>query len=1095
MQLYASDASIYEVKPLGVVRPRSAADVVAAVQYAAERQIPIHARGAGSGSAGESLGPGLVVDFSRNLHRVKYVGTDTVRVQPGVVHERLNAQLRRMGRIFGPDPANGPVATIGGTIAIDGAGSHWLKYGSARRHVVTLQCVLGDGSLLTLGREPLVGGASNDANPRKRELIDGLARLLADHADAIRKHQPASPVNRCGYHVADVLGDGFIDVAKLVTGSEGTLALVTEAILATQVLPRHRAVSLLLFDSLDGASRAVMEVLAHQPSACDLMDRRHLSLARETEPRFHSLVPPEAEAVLLVEMDADRAWEVRQRLHRLVEQIHRKRQLAFGSRQAFDPAEVELCWQLAHKMTPALYNRLKGPARPVPVVEDVAVPPEVLGEFMVRMQNVLKKHQVTASMFCHAGQGQLHIQPFLNLDLAEDVRKLQPLAEDLYEEVFAMGGSISGGHACGLSRTPFVRRQYGPLYELFREIKRLFDPKNILNPGKVVADEPCSLVANLRPAVSLPAEPAAAEGAEERPPLRNLIELQLNWDPAAVIDAVRACNGCGECRAQSPDVRMCPLFRILPGEEASPRSKANLIRGVVTGRMDLESLTSDEFKSVADLCFNCHQCAVECPARVDIPKLMAEGKGAYVAAKGLAFSQWAMGRIDLLARLGARFSIIANWSLRNRQMRWVLEKTVGIAQGRKLPRIARRSFLRRAARRRLTRPTRRSGQKAALFLDVYANHFDPQLGHALVAVLEHNGVAVYVPPEQKQAGMPAISCGALEIARRLAQHNVDVLADAVRQGYHVVTPEPAAALCLIREYPNLLDDDDARLVAQNTSEACTYLWNLHAAGKLQLDLQPIYASLGYHAPCRLRALQVGTPGENLLRLIPGLSVTRIEEGCSGMAGTFGLLRRNYRASLRIGWGLIGRLRDPNIQAGTTECSACKIQMEQGTNKPTIHPLKLLALSYGLMPQFAPLLTNPGKELEVTWNHLAGGLARRGMCREPRVETWRASPPAKWRCGQSRRRTTTYWPFFASRHEDPRSSFRRRPAGGRARLGGVGPPGGRDHRRVALPVGRRDSATLGRDRPDDVRGRRPVRFRRQRDPGRHEVACIPPVSGG
>ena len=206
LQLYASDASIYEIKPLAVVRPRSAADVVACVQYAAEKQIPIHARGAGSGSAGESLGPGLVMDFSKNLHRVKYVGAETVRVQPGVVHERLNAQLAAMGRIFGPEPANSPVTTIGGMIAIDGAGSHWLKYGSARRHVVSLQCVLADGTLLTLGREPLSNGASADANPRKRELVDRLARLLADQAEVIRQHQPASPVNRCGYHVADVLG-------------------------------------------------------------------------------------------------------------------------------------------------------------------------------------------------------------------------------------------------------------------------------------------------------------------------------------------------------------------------------------------------------------------------------------------------------------------------------------------------------------------------------------------------------------------------------------------------------------------------------------------------------------------------------------------------------------------------------------------------------------------------------------------------------------------------------------------------------------------------------------------------------------------------
>ena len=232
-------------------------------------------------------------------------------------------------------------------------------------------------------------------------------------------------------------------------------------------------------------------------------------------------------------------------------------------------------------------------------------------------------------------------------------------------------------------------------------------------------------------------------------------------------------------------------------------------------------------------------------------------------------------------------------------------------------------------------------------------------------MLEHNGVSVYVPPEQVQAGTAAISCGALDIARQLARQNVAVLAEAVRQGYQIVATEPAAALSLIREYPNLLDDVDVRLVADNTSEVCTYLWRMHTQGKLQLDLHPIYATLGYHAPCRLKALGVGLPGERLLRLIPGLSIEPCEEGCSGMAGTYGLRRENFRASLRAGLGLIGRLRDPSIEAGTTECSTCKMQMEQGIRKPTIHPIKLLALSYGIMPELATLLTAPGGELVVS----------------------------------------------------------------------------------------------------------------------------------
>ncbi len=965
LQLFASDASIYEIRPLGVVRPRSTGDVVACVKYAAEKGIPIHARGGGTGSAGASLGPGLVVDFSKYLRRVVYADAETVRVQAGLVHERLNAHLRQRGRVFGPDPITTAVTTIGGMMAVDASGSRWLKYGSVRQHVAALQIVLSDGQLLEVGREPLHDEAGKTTHPRKHSLVGQLSQLLVGCADLIRKHQPKTSLDRCAYNVTGVLADGHLDVAKLLVGSEGTLALMTEAVLATQPLPWHRGVVLLLFDSLEKACRAVPEILPHQPTACDLMDRRHLTLARETEVRFDLLLPRGTEAVLLVEQEGDKAVEVRDRLHRLADQVWHRQQLAFGARQALDQAESDLFWQLARHVQPALY-RAKGPTRPVPVMEDVVVPPEALPEFLVRTQNVLKRHQVTASMFCHAGHGLLHVQPFLNLADADDVRKMQRLAESLYQEVFDSGGAISGEHGWGLSRTPFIRRQHGALYDVFRQIKQIFDPANILNPGKIVADSPDSLTRNLRPVVAKPdGSGGEPPGGAEPPQLRDLIELQLNWDPAQVTDAARQCNGCGECRAQMPRVRMCPVFRILPSEEASPRAKANLIRGVLTGRLELGSLTGDEFKAVADLCVHCHMCPLECPAQVDIPKLMLEGKGAYAAANGLGFRDRVMARLDQVSAVGSRISPLANWAVGNRQMRWLMEKTLGIAQGRKLPRVTSRSFIRRAARRRMTRLTRPSGRKVAYFVDTYANYHDPQLAEALVAVLEHNGVAVYVPQEQKQAGMAAVSCGGLDIARRLARRNVATFAEAVRQGHHVVATEPAVAVCLTREYLNLIDDDEARLIAENTSEACSYLWKMHTLGKLQLDFKPINATLAYHMPCRLKALRVGSPGENLLRLIPGLTVHHVEEGCSAMAGTFGLRAENYRASLRAGRALISRLRDPNVHAGTTECSTCKIQMEQGTTKPTIHPIKLLAYAYRLMPELATLLTTSSEELTVT----------------------------------------------------------------------------------------------------------------------------------
>jgi Fe-S oxidoreductase len=295
----------------------------------------------------------------------------------------------------------------------------------------------------------------------------------------------------------------------------------------------------------------------------------------------------------------------------------------------------------------------------------------------------------------------------------------------------------------------------------------------------------------------------------------------------------------------------------------------------------------------------------------------------------------------------------------------VLERTLGIAQGRKLPRFSRRPFLQSSTQRRLNRPKRGAGEKVLLFVDTFANYCDTQLAQALVAVLEHNGISVYVPERQLEAGMPMISQGVLGPARQIAERNVALLAEAVRQGYTIISTEPSAVLSLKREYLHLLSDDsDAQLVSENVMEACHYLWRSHQKGRLQLDLKPLDMVVGYHAPCHMKALEVGAPSVNLLGLIPGLRVKQVEKGCSGAAGLFGFQRKNYRMSLRIGLPLITELRSAGFQAGVTECSTCRLQMEQGSAMPTIHPIKLLALSYGLMPELRQLLNSPAEELVV-----------------------------------------------------------------------------------------------------------------------------------
>lgn len=410
---------------------------------------------------------------------------------------------------------------------------------------------------------------------------------------------------------------------------------------------------------------------------------------------------------------------------------------------------------------------------------------------------------------------------------------------------------------------------------------------------------------------------------------------------------------------------MCPIFRFAPREEAAPRAKANLVRAVLSGRLPAAEMGGEALKAVADLCVNCHQCRAECPANVDIPKLVLETKAQFVAQRGLPSSDWLPTRLDTLAYWAGWLRPLTNWALGNSQARWLMDKLFGLAQGRKLPRLATRNFLRVAARNRWTTPPRHSGPRVLYFVDTYVNWFDPQLGEAVVRVLDHNGVAVFVDPDQESSGMPTLTAGDIERVKGQARRNIDRLAEAVRQGFTIVTSEPSAALCLTREYPKLFSDDDTLLVAKNTVDVVAYLWRMHQAGKLELDLRPLPTTVGYHQPCHQRALYGEPIGAQLLRLIPGVTVQPLEAGCSGMAGVFGLKRSNFRASLRAGWNMITALRRPALIIGASECSACKLQMEQGTTKPTVHPLKMMALAYGLMPELARKLQERGEPLRVT----------------------------------------------------------------------------------------------------------------------------------
>jgi FAD/FMN-containing dehydrogenase/Fe-S oxidoreductase len=952
---YAVDASLYEIDPLGVVAPRNEDDLVSLVQYAATHALPLHARGAGTGLAGESLGPGLVIDFSRYFRRIVEIGPEHVVVQPGVVVDAVNAQLAPWGRRLGPNPSRSEACTLGGMIARDSAGSRSLRYGSAADHVEELRVVWANGDVAQVGLEPWPSFDDEATADFKSLATRKVAALLTRHAELITRQWPKSPRNRAGYALHALRRDDGLDLARLLVGSEGTLALCTEARLRTVPIPAAQAVVLLEFARLADAALAVAHCLADDPSACELVDWRTISLLREGLPSYRDWIAEAAQALLVVEFEDDDPALLPSRTRSLVDRFRSSTALVAEPIEAFKRADCERMLGLRAASLPLLM-RMKGPERPVPFVEDVAVPPALLPEFLQQLQNIFKERAVNWTLYGHAGAGQLHMRPLLDLGSPADVAKLEGIAEEVYTAAWAVGGTISGEHGCGLARTQFLRRQYGELAQVFGDIKYAFDPQNLLNPGKIVGDQPHLLTQNLR---SMP-----KSGPEEAPlagglALPVLDEQALRWGEKSGLSHALACSGCGSCRSHETSLRMCPTFRALRTEAATPRARAQLLRQFASGALDPKLWGTEALKEVADLCVHCHLCESECPSGVDVSGLMLEAKAAFVENHGLAPTDWLLSRVEFWSRIGSRMPILCNALLSSRMARWVFERLFGLSRYRRLPPARRTPFLRRAERLGLTRPRpQEPGPRVAYFVDIFANYYDQKLAEAVVAVLQHAGVNVFVPRAQRGCGMPSLVAGDLDHARDLAEANLRALGDAVRDGYTVVCSEPTAALMIRHEYLKLTDDLDANLVAENTMDVGQYLAGLAARGGLPHPHDPLRARVGYHQPCHLRALGAGTPGLDLVRTIPELTVEFIDRGCSGMAGTFGLTRANFRTSLRAGRGLLSRLHDDDIELGATECGACRMQMEQSVPKRTVHPMKLLSLGYGLNPGLRHILKEP-----------------------------------------------------------------------------------------------------------------------------------------
>ena len=978
--LYATDASPFEVAPLGVAFPEDAEDLAVLVKYCHEHALPVVPRGAGTGVAGESLGPGIVVDLSAEFRGILRIDSDTATVEPGVVLAELNAALAKVGRRFAPDPASGASCTVGGMVATNASGGNAVRHGYTRDHVRGLGVVWDDGSRDTL-RNPspnpspkgggvpaqpnlptpvpretsasqLVGssppfplreggpGGLGGSGLRTASIAAATAALLRANRELVHLTRPLTPFNRCGYLLHDVLTDAGPDLPRLLCGSEGTLAFLTEVTVATVPLAGGTCLALLGFPTLEAAVNAAADLPPFEPTTADLLDRRLLSLSG----RGTDAVPAAVGAALLVAFEADTAREATERAWGAVEALKERHKLVVLAEPACDPDGVARIRAVREAAVSGLYGIGRGP-RPAAFVEDVGVPPAAVAEFLAGTQDVMKRYELSASFLVHALAGQVHTRPLIDLADPADRAKLWPVAEAVHALALGLGGTVSTQHGTGIARTPWVERQYGPLLPVFRELKRVFDPKNVLNPGKIIGPDPS------RPAWPLRGEDRGQRtedrGPEDRAPL-------LVWKDTTAEAEAGKCTGCGDCRPRGGAGRMCPAFTAAGLEEASPRAMANLVRG-------LADLGSDDARPVVSACVNCKMCRDECPSRVDVPRLMIEAKARRHAEHGLDRVSWVLARADRLAALASRLAPLSNAVLGNRPARWVIEKLIGLSRRRRLPALAHQTFL-RAARGERRLPAAADAPKVAYFADTFANVFDPSVGAAAVAVLRHNGVTVVVPPRQVGSGAAPFAQGDLETARELAVRNVRALADYARDGYRIVCSEPTAAMTLSQDYLLLLDDADAAAVAAATTELTTYLGGLHAAGRLRTDFRPLDLALGHHVPCHLKALRGPVAGPGLLGLIPGITVKPIDVGCSGMAGPWGLAAANYDASLRAGRRMIEAFDRPGLLLGATECGSCRLQMQEGTGKRAFHPVQYLAHAYGLLPELGKRLRSPLGEL-------------------------------------------------------------------------------------------------------------------------------------
>ena len=927
--LYATDASIYRMQPHAVLIPRTMDDVQAAIEEAARFEIPVLPRGGGSSLAGQTVAEALVIDFTKYLDRILEIDEEArqVRVQPGLVLDRLNTALLPVGLMVGPDPASSNRATLGGMVGNNATGAHSILYGNTVDHIQALDVFLDDGTPVRFeetGAERWNQRTRSEG--REGAIYRGLDRLLQADAETIRRDTPRHWRRNSGYRLEHLLDKAARNPARLLCGSEGTLAITKEILLQAVERPKRSVLGVVHFATLREALESVTTILETGPSAIELFDGIAIEQTRRAPGFAHRLtfVEGNPEAVLITEYFGGSEQQLTARLNDLKRTLERSK-AGYMVVPARTPEEIANVWAV-RKEGLGLIMGVEGEHKPIAFIEDASVPVEHLAEYVAALMPLLKG--VRTVLYAHASAGTLHIRPFINTKDAEDVARMRDIAQGSMELVRRFGGTISSEHGDGLARSEFLEPLLGSeLYRVYQETKNLFDPHGLLNPGKIVGAPPMTEHLRMGPEY-------------ETLPVVERLDFS---DQGGFARSIELCNGNGACRKLDTGT-MCPPFMVTRNEQDNTRGRANALREALSGRLPREALTGKRMYEVMDLCIQCKGCKTECPSNVDMARIKSEWLGMYWQKHAPSLRTRLFAHMPLMARrMNGSTARLVNGLNKRRGIRRLLERTMGLSAHRTLPPFAAEPFTKWFAKQE-TQNAPVDGPPVLLFVDTFNNWHHPETAQAAAEFLRRTGFVVHVASEALCCGRPMFTKGFLEEARKQVRQTVDALYPWAKQGIPVVGLEPSCILTFRDEARTLLPGD-ARV---DILAGQVFTFEEFVIGKA--DSFPAEAKwtdeareVLLHEHCHQKALAGTAATTACLGLPPNYKVLTVDSGCCGMAGAFGYEAEHYDLSIamaerRLAPAVRETPEDTLIAAAGI---SCRTQIFDTTGRKTLHPAEIL----------------------------------------------------------------------------------------------------------------------------------------------------------